>query len=147
MNFISFWFLYYKQQPWISKVSEKGQSRELTFWHVLTCVSTLERQFCTSWSRGQPFTSHQHLIRETTKSSNRTKCWEIHTHLFQLLDPLQQLRLRRGQLLQRKHKHKDQPRTLLLQCCFEEPGGAASSIWSTLTRPSNCSNPDDLCKW
>jgi hypothetical protein len=29
-------------------VSEKGQSRELTFWHVLTCVSTLERQVCTS---------------------------------------------------------------------------------------------------
>jgi len=69
--------------------------------------------------------------------------WTIHTHLFQLLDPLQQLRLWQGQLLQHNTSTRINPsRHLLLQ----RRTWWRRALWTTLTRPSSCSNPDSLCK-
>jgi hypothetical protein len=109
------------------------ETQVLTVFNVLLCASTLERHFWTSWewNRVSPFIipSHilMHLITKTIESPIQfyslqpeftikpkstfggvLSGWlQWYLYLFEILDPAQQLSLRRGQLLQTATKSAD----------------------------------------
>jgi hypothetical protein len=132
----------------ISKVRKKGQGRT----HILACLDLrlyvgtpvlhLLKQRCISSASDHrsnqiPKSKVLYFLNSFVLSPQLINCrspnlhlvgQSIYTHLFQLLDPLQQLRLRRGQLLQHNRSTRINPtRPKLCSCCCEEPSGTAPS--------------------